>query len=1034
MSSPRLYTITPGAPFLETLARAILDGALPASGGKPPDRLELSRWTILLPTRRAVRALGDAFMRVSGDAALLLPQIRPLGDVEEDALALFPTTDITGMGETALELPPAIGNIERRLALTKLVMGWSRAMADSQKDEGFRQPATPAQASSLARELATLMDTLDTEQVAFENLDELVPDRFADHWQKTIEFLKIVTQAWPRHLAENNLMAPYDRRNRLMEVEAKRLKQNPPPGPIIAAGSTGTMPVTARLLEVIASLPLGAVVFPGLDTHLDDESWQSISEPELHPEHPQFGMHQFLGRIGVTRDEVTVLGDGDDLRSRLISEVMRPAMTTQSWSSLNETFKGSDAAGSLAGVHRIDAPTEQDEAEAISLLLRHAAETPGRTAALVTPDRTLSRRVSTRLEKWGLAVDDSAGQPLDKTLPGSFMDALADAAGTGFSPLSLLALLKHPLTLLKREPGEMRRVARLLELVAFRQPALANGLKAHRDAAARMFKRLDDGERVHSSVRRMSKKDRQAIFTLLDDIEAALEPLAKLSASKTETLELHVIVDAHVEAGERLACNGGGSSAALWQGDAGEALADVLASLLAAKDDVFPISFGDYPELYRSFIAGTPVRRRTPSHPRIHIWGPLEARLQRPDMVILGGLNEGTWPSPIDAGPWLSRPMRIDLGLSSPERGIGLSAHDVAQLLGVGEVWLTRAEKSGGAPSVPSRWLLRLDAVLDALGQREAIQADETWLSWARARDHIEPAPPIPAPSPNPPVGARPTRLSVTRIEDWIANPYAIFARDILRLHKLDDLAGDPGPALKGTLVHDALQRFAQAHPDKLPKDIAAELVRHARELFSQFGDSARIETFWQGQFAVFAQWFAATETARRAGVARVHCEVSGEMILEQAGGFTLSARADRIDQQEDGGLALYDYKTGGLPTPRQVSDGKAPQLSLEAAIAAEGGFTDLEAAPVSRLVYISARGYGEGGKEVDVSEKTSPEELAGDAVMQLAELVRTYANEAQGYTAMRRAKFSNANQYRYDDYAHLARVLEWQAGSGGDD
>ena len=1033
MSRPNLYTITPGAPFLETLARAILEGALPHAGGQPPDRLELSRWTILLPTRRAVRALGDAFMQVSGDTALLLPQIRPLGDVEEDALALSPMTEITGMGETALGLPPAIGNLERRLALTKLVLGWSQALAASDGDEGFRQAATPAQASSLARELAALMDTLDTEQVAFKNLDELVPDRFADHWQQTIGFLKIVTEAWPEHLTENNVMAPYDRRNRLMEEEAKRLKQSPPPVPVIAAGSTGTMPTTAELLEVIASLPLGAVILPGLDTHLDEESWQSISKPEPHPEHPQYGMRQFLDRLGVPRDEVALLGGDTDLRSELVSEVMRPSTTTQNWSQLSEKFAGKDVAGSFDGIHRIDAPSEQDEAEVISLLLRHAVETPGRTAALVTPDRTLSRRVSARLEKWGLAVDDSAGRPLDKTLPGSFMDALADTAGAGFSPLSLLALLKHPLALLGRRPGEMRRVARLLELTAFRQPALTNGLKAHREAAKRMFARLDKGERVHSSVKRMTAKDRDAVFTLLDDIEIAVEPMMRLMTGPNDTLELHTVIDAHAEAGERLACNDEGSSAALWQNDAGEALADVFAALLSAEGSAFPIAFGDYLELYRSFIAGTPVRRRTPSHPRIHIWGPLEARLQRPDMVILGGLNEGVWPASIDAGPWLSRPMRTDLGLSALERGIGLSAHDVSQLLGVEEVWLTRAEKSGGAPSVPSRWLLRFDAVLDALGQGGSIRADEDWLGWARARDSIEPMPSIPAPSPKPPVSARPTGLSVTRIEDWIANPYAIFARDILRLHKLDDLAGDPGPALKGTLVHDALQRFAQAHPGKLPQDIASELMRVARELFGQFGDGARIETFWQGQFAVFAKWFAATEPARRAGVARVHCEVPGEMTLDQASGFTLSARADRIDEREDGQLAIYDYKTGGLPSPKQVSDGKSPQLPLEAAIAVAGGFSKLEAVPVSMLAYISARGYGEGGKEVNVSEKTSPGELAEDAIAQLADLVKAYSDEARGYTAMRRANFSNANQYRYDDYAHLARVLEWQAGPGGE-
>lgn len=1034
MAAPRLYTIPPGEPFLDTLARAVLDGRLPSTGSEPPDRQELSRWTLLLPTRRAARALGEAFIRISGDAALLLPKIRPLGDVDEDALALAATTEVSGLGDIALELPPAIGTLDRRLVLTKLVLAWSRALASGGTDEGFRNAATPAQASSLARELAALMDMLDTEQVEFTNLNDLVEDPFADHWQKTLEFLKIVTEAWPAHLAENDVMAPYERRNRLMEEEARRLAEDPPPAPVIAAGSTGTVPATAELLRVVASLPRGAVVLPGLDKHLDEESWTAISTPVPHPEHPQFGMHQFLERLGAVRDDVAMLGGEADMRAHLVSEVMRPAATTQLWNGLRTEFDETLIAGALTGLHRIDAPTEQDEAEAVSLLLRHVAETPGKTAALVTPDRTLARRVSTRLEKWGLAVDDSAGLPLEKSLPGSFMDALADAAGTGFSPLATLVLLKHPLTLLGRSPGEMRRVARLLELTAFRQPALADGLDAHRNAAGRMFARLDENERVHSSVARLSRRDRDAVFALLDDLEDALEPLTRLASGDGTALDLGVIVDAHVAAAERLTRDSEGNSTALWRGDAGEALGDLFASLLSTGGNEISVSLDDYPDLYRSFLAGLAVRPRAPSHPRIHIWGPLEARLLRPDVVILGALNEGTWPATIDAGPWLSRPMREKLGLSSPERSIGLSAHDVAQFFGVDEVWLTRAEKSGGAPTVPSRWLLRLDAVLDALGQREAVEASPDWLGWARARDSVKPSQPVSAPSPAPPLAARPRRLSVTRIEDWIANPYAVFARDILKLHKLDDLAGDPGPALKGTLVHDALQRFATEYPDKLPRDVAAALVRHARVLFGEFGDSARIETFWQGQFAVFARWFAATEAVRRMHVERVHCEVSGEMDVPGTDGFTLSARADRIDVSEDGGLALYDYKTGTLPTPKQVSDGKAPQLPLEAAIAAAGGFAGLEAAPVSRLAYISARGYGEGGKETDISEKASPEILADEAIAQLADLVHAYGDEARGYTAMRRAVFSNANQYRYDDYAHLARVLEWQAGPGGED
>jgi ATP-dependent helicase/nuclease subunit B len=372
--------------------------------------------------------------------------------------------------------------------------------------------------------------------------------------------------------------------------------------------------------------------------------------------------------------------------------------------------------------------------------------------------------------------------------------------------------------------------------------------------------------------------------------------------------------------------------------------------------------------------------------------------------------------------------MRAEMGLSAPERRIGLGAHDVAQLLGVGEVYLTRALKAGGAPTVPSRWLLRLGAVLDALEMKDALKPDEPWLEWARARDAAEAVPPVSAPAPCPRVDARPKRLSVTRIEAWIANPYAIFACDILKLGKLDGIAEEPGPALKGMLVHEALQRFAQAYPDKLPNDIAAEIMRHANALFGEFGDHARIKTFWRGQLAVFARWFAATEAERREGVNRVNAEVSG--VLEIDNSFTLSGRADRIDLRADGTLAIYDYKTGTPPTPAQVEKGIAPQLALEAAIALGGGFEGVPAGPVSRLAYIRARGYGEGGEERGANKDLLPDELAAQALQHLERLVAAYAVETQPYKALRRAGFD----YRYDDYAHLARVKEWQAGGEGEE
>ncbi len=1026
----RLYTVASDAPFLDTLASAILGGDLPMAGGAVPGKLDLTRWTILLPTRRAARALSEAFLRISGDSAMLLPRIRPLGDVDEDALALSPHPDAGHDSELALALPPAIGAIERRLALTKLILKWSRLNAERAADEGYRMRATPAQASSLAVQLGALMDELDIEQVDLDKLSTLVPERFAEHWEKTLGFLKIVTEMWPAHLDEHGVMSPYKRRDMLMAAETARLIANPPDAPVVAAGSTGTVPATVALLEAVAKLPNGAVVLPGLDLELDADSWAQITEPNPHPEHPQFGMSHFLTRVGLTRADVMVLGGGEqEGRRQLISQTLRPAGTTQMWLGFAQVADRAAMARALEGVARINAPTEQDEAEVISLLLRNAAEQPGRVAALVTPDRTLARRVSVRLEKWGMDVDDSAGKPLDKSPPGSFMDVLGEAAGSGFAPVPLLAVLKHPLTRLGRTPGDMRRAARHLELIAFRQPATGKGLKAHFAAVERVRSRIRDGKRVHPALKRLSPENWKGVGELLDDLKKAMHPIAEFFDKADKDHPVGDLVRAHVLAGEAFACDEGASSAALWRGEAGEALAGLFEALLAAEGANLEIAPRDYPELYRSFVAGVAVRPRTPAHPRIHIWGPLEARLQRPDMVVLGGLNEGIWPATPDTDPWLSRPMRAELGLPAPERRIGLAAHDVAQMMGVSEVILTRAEKVGGAPTVPSRWLLRLDAVLEALDLKDDLKPKEPWLAWARARDAADTVAPVSAPAPCPPLDTRPKRLSVTRIEAWIANPYSIFARDILKLHKLDDLAGEPGAALKGTLVHDALMRFSQAHPGSLPNDIAAELMRHASALFGEFGDHARIEAFWRGQLGVFARWFATTEPGRREGVKAVHAEVPGKLVLDGVEDFSLSAVADRLDEYEDGTLAIYDYKTGTVPTARNVDDIKAPQLSLEAVIAQGGGFEDIPAATVSRLVYIRARGYGEGGEERDAGKKLAPDELATDALEHLKNLVTAYADEAQPYEALRRARFD----YRYDDYAHLARLQEWQAGVEGD-
>ena len=1036
-SAPRLYTIPQTAPFLDSLARAILAGDLPEQGGPPPTPEALTSYTILLPTRRAARAMREAFLRVSGSDVVLLPRISALGDVDEDEVYFAPQADLAGQAALALELPQAIGTLERRLVMTQLVLAWSETMASQSSGAGVASAPeiaamTPAQAASLADDLIRLLDAIENEQADLSRLQDLVPDRFASHWQSTVKFLKIVTEHWPRYLEERGLISPYQRRNALMEEEARALAADPPGAPVIAAGSTGSIPATAKLLGTIANLPLGAVVLPGLDLELDKESWDAIGAD--HPEHPQFGMKQLLERIGAVREEVGYLpGTAPDAigqaRLKLISEAMRPAGTTERWPHRGDEATPSDLTRAIENISIVQAPTPEEEAEVIALILRRSLETRERSAALVTPDRTLARRVAARLEKWDIRVDDSAGTPLAKSPPGVFMDLVIDAVDSGFAALPLLALLKHPLARLGRSAAEIRSSARVLELAAFRQAIPSAGLEGGLAALARARARLEAGGSSHSIWRRFDRQELEKAEHLVSDVARAFAPLAELF-NRGAKATIAQLAAAHVAAAEELARDEAGACGALWGGEAGEALALVLAEVMSGADVGPRLAPRHYAEIYRNLVTGPMVRPRRAAHPRLHIWGPLEARLQQADMVVLGGLNEGTWPRTEEADAWLNRPMRKEIGLPAPERRIGLSAHDVAQLWGAGEVAITRAQRQEGVPTVPSRWLLRLEAVLTGAGVADGLRATEPWLAWAQGRDDVGTVKPVPRPAPKPPVEARPRALSVTRIEDWIANPYAIFARDILSLLPLEPIGGEPDAALRGRLVHDVMQRFAALYPQELPGEIAAELMRLADLLFDEFGAHPSIRAFWRPQLERFARWFAATEPGRRRGVARSFAEVAGELEFEApAGSFTLRARADRIDLSQNGALSIYDYKTGRPPTKSAVSGGWAPQLPLEAAIAQRGSFRGIESHDVEALRFIWASGGRIPGEEQDVSNGAAGA-LAEKALRGLRELVAKFDQPATAYEVLRRHGFEG--RYRYDDYAHLARVAEWSTADVG--
>jgi len=1096
------------APFLDSLVSAILEGSLPFQKGQPPKVEDLANITLLLPTRRACRVCGEAFLRLSNSKAIILPTIRPLGDGNDDEGLIYEALGAKfsngGHDQSLIDMKPAVSSLERHLILTQAILSWRRnpdlaTKPYLSKEQGAKEDVPtegqikPAQASLMAHELAKLIDNAETEEVDLSNLESLVPDQFSEHWQQTLDFLTIITKVWPDYLKATDQLSQATRRNLLLNKETERLEQTKPESPIIIAGSTGSVPAAARLMKAAAKLENGLIVLPGLDKNLDEMAFTNLVPN--HPEHPQFGLSKLCADIGEPRSNVTAVEGteatpGKVALTKFISEALRPSSSTEQWQDYikdyeddkgDEASKGSEGRKSAKenltkGFENISlnlARDAQEEAEMVSLILRRTAESKKQTAALVTPDRLLARRVAVRLEEWGIKVDDSGGRPLAKTMPGAFFDSIIQCQSSGFEPAFLLALLKHPLTRLGFERGDSRLAARALEISTLRQPWMGGGLEGLRKTFETIkgqcaaFHSEEEGAKqsdvhLHPAIKRLKEEEWALAEQLLERLEKAFAPLSELFKSSKDH-NLQSFLDAHIHTAEHLAENFEEREQAkettattetnetteviensetqereigsqLWIGAAGEQCAKLFAEIISIKNVSPNLKARDYPEFYRSLVAGETVRPLTPVHPRIFIWGPFEARLQQTDVVILGGLNEGTWPNTANANPWLSRPMCQELGLPAPEQHIGYGAHDFASLLCAKEVYLTRASKTDGVQTVPSRWIMRMSALLDGLDASELLEpkTNEPFDKWAALRDKVEPAPKIKTPAPKPPVKARPRQLSVTRIEDWIANPYSIFARSILKLAPLEPLGAPPNAAMRGQIIHKAMQIFTEQYPKTLPQNSEEKLAEISAELMKEIAFHPQIGTFWQPRFERFTKWFAETEPARRGELKECHTELSGRLkVKAPAGPFFLTARADRIDEAKDGNFHIYDYKTGTVPSPAKVKALFSPQLPLEAAIQQEAGFEGLEKGDVTALTYIAAKGGSPAGVETTIGGDQLGE-LIEQSLKQLESLVAKFDKEDTPYKALRRHDFKG--QYEYDDYAHLARVQEWGAEDEGED
>jgi ATP-dependent helicase/nuclease subunit B len=1006
---PRLFNIPADADFLSALAEAIWRGDLPERDGAPPAIEDLPHWTILVPTRRAARALSLAFLKGAPGGACLLPRIRPIGDIDEDLLELP-----TPMGSDEDSLAPAISAAGRKFLLLGIINDWAAENAHESLARDLSH--SPAHRLGLADSLMRLLDSIETEGKNLFEVGALYDFELAIHRQAMVSLLGEIQIAYPRRLHEGGLLDPVARRNTLLRHQARSFIDAPPKHPVIAAGSTGSIPATAELLGTIARLAKGAVILPGLDLDMDKASWEAIT-----PQHAQFGLKRLLDSMGADRGEVEPLpGLGPSAegaaRRWFASEIMRPAVTAAQWrktvSAHRDDLKRATARLSLCPFRN-----RREEATAIAVILRGALEIPDQKAMLVTPDRDLARRVAAELRRWGVVADDSAGEPLSRTLPGRLAGLLIEMARAAFDAVSLTSLLQHPMANFGLA-DRLKPAFRHLELAVLRADLAPHGLASLRIAVERARAAALGDDHVHMAIRRLSPADWDAIELVCEAIEITLSPLAAAAAAGARQ-DLSAHVETLATALERVSASPEPGSP-LWSGPAGIALGDLVSVLRRDSPLHPPCYFAEAMLAVSDQLGKKAVRPPWITSDRISILGLLEARLLHSDVVVLGGLNEGKWPSQPDPGPWINRPMRDVIGMQQPEREIGLTAHDFVQALGARRAYVTWSERIEGAPAVPSRWIVTARMLLDA-AKIDRTDEDMAIANWAGMLDAPDSVTPVRKPKPTPPVEARPRRLSVTEVETLIRDPYAIYAKKVLRLEPLPALVPAARHALRGTIIHEALDIYDRLRRERGLSSLAA-LHEAGALVFNEYRDDPEIVNFWQPRFARIAQWFAGEDDQLRHGVASSRTEQKGAVVLAVAGtDFTLSGRADRIDLFERGTARIVDYKTGTLPSEKAVKAGLKPQLTLEAAMLERDAFGLGRSILTDELLYIRLSG-GEPPGDFRMMRGAEVMTLARTHFAALKGLLEDYARPQQPYLPI----LAMERERDRGDFDHLSRIDEW--------
>ncbi len=1010
-----IYSIPPDERFLPTLVQGVLEGPLlgnwPRSGP-----FWLTDVTIFLPTRRARLVLSEAIADALGGGTFL-PDIRTFGgdDAEEE-----PFLDVDG----STPYPWAVSSMVRRFLLSELVEKWLAAKPES--GDGDDIIANPAHVLNLADSLARLIDDFETEGVEATTIRSVVPDELAGRWLQTLEFLEIALAAWPDILAERGEIDGATLRNLRLGRQEQTLEQRFGDRPVIAAGSTGSVPATARLLRAITSLPRGVLVLPGLDTTMPQRVFDALNDQDTNPHgHPQYGLAQLLNKLERLPQSVPELSStSTDTRTAIVRDALALAGETTNWSAARSAFDSAELEQALSGVSMVSASTEQAEARAVALAARDTLA-QNKSVGIITPDRNLARRIAAELRRFEIEVDDAAGTPLFQSRAGRLARQILSLTQSRVAPVDLMALLRNRHVTLGRSRAEIARTADLTEFALLRGQRPAPGF-----AGLKTLLEQNLQNQLTHVPKKLNEKEGVEVRQLLDRLAEALNSIVSLF--EMESFTSSQLARALTTCITQLSTPPESISPPFLPG--GEELENWARALAETRVPGPMLSPRTASGALEVLMAQQSVRARPAGHPHISIWGRLEARLQSADLMIVCGLNEGVWPEVADPGPWLSRGMRLGVGLEPPERQHGLAAHDFEMALGGENVLLAWSERMGTSPATPSRLVQRLSAFVGEEHAAAMHKRGEKWLQIGRRLDEAGPPRPARRPAPKPPAHLRPKKLSITEVETLFRSPFDLYAKHVLKLRPIDPLGEELGARERGSFIHDIFEQFVDNNHDPLDKDAQLHLDELAADAFSVLDEFPDRRDIWLRRFRAASERFLEFECARAAEVEKRFAEktllwsfpVEGESI-------TLTGRADRIDLLKAGGFEIIDFKTGSIPTPTEMRSFLAPQLLLEALIVREAGFEGNEPAPAQALTYIKV---GAGPKAFELTPFAL--EKGCDLQEAVDELHRRFSAHVSALLlrdnlVMAPRLMPKASQNFAGPYDHLARTDEWTEIDGAE-